>query len=69
MNDLWIIAAIAALVLWAGRKSSAATNAGRPVVGDGGTIWTADSQFFYDGEFWYKLGSNGYYLIDGQANG
>lgn len=69
MNDLLIIAAVAALVLFASKKSGASTNAGMPIIGDGGTIWTADSQFFYDGEFWYKLGASGYYLIDGQPNG
>ena len=71
-NDIWVMAAIAVLVLLVSvsRTSAAAGNGvGMPIIGNGGTIWTGDSQFFYDGEFWYKLGPSGYFLIDGQPNG
>ena len=50
-NDIWVMAAIAVLVLLVSvsRKSAAAGNGvGMPIIGNGGTIWTVDSQFLYD---------------------
>lgn len=69
-NDaLMAVLVFAAVLLVLPKKSAAKGNGvGLPVIGDGGTIWTADSQYFYDGEFWYKLATDGsgYRLIEGQ---